>query len=65
MVKVNRYSGYIELTPESVEECEKAPWQLLIDTTLSRLTPAEKALVLTECKYIVEELEKEKENVWN
>jgi len=59
------YSGYVEVKPEDIGECDKAPWQLMYDSWLSRLEPAEKEIVVRECKYIlevIEKLEKEKEN---
>ena len=62
MDEVNTYSGYVEVKPEDVRECEKAPWQLLIDTWLTGLDPVDKEIVLQESKYIIEVLEKEKEN---
>ena len=63
MDDITTYSGYVEVKPEDVHECEKAPWQLLIDTWLTSLDSIDKEITLRECKYILEVLEKEKNDV--
>lgn len=62
MNEINAYGGCIKVKSEDIGECVKPAWQLLIDQTISRFNPIEKAIVLDQCKYVVEQLEKEKEN---